>query len=196
MLNKFNLFLVLSFCLIQSFLAFTYCRFCLVIWFFIPATTANDPPTSKDFYPRFYPLHCNPILNLQEEPVVPFLMLIAKQGNYWYHFYNVFGMTRSLTGNWTRTRCQHSTTRLSRRWWRRCYIKWFSTRILWSVVPATNTFYLGFNWFLGRILRDITSSMIRFQYMTWLPLVYSFQFKFSMISFPMRKLDSLWLWEF
>jgi len=41
--------------------------------------------------------------------------LSAKQGNYWYHFYNVFGMTRSLTGDWTRTGCQHSTTRLSRR---------------------------------------------------------------------------------
>ena len=32
----------------------------------------------------------------------PFLMFSAKQGNYWYHFYNVFGMTRSLTGDWTR----------------------------------------------------------------------------------------------
>ena len=30
------------------------------------------------------------------------VMLSAKQGNYWYHFYNVFGMTRSLTGGWTR----------------------------------------------------------------------------------------------
>ena len=29
----------------------------------------------------------------------PFLTLSAKQGNYWYHFYNVFGMTRSLTGD-------------------------------------------------------------------------------------------------
>ena len=29
-------------------------------------------------------------------------MLSAKQGNYWYHFYNVFGMTRSLAGDWTR----------------------------------------------------------------------------------------------
>ena len=28
-------------------------------------------------------------------------MLGAKQGNYWYYFYNVFGMTRSLTGDWT-----------------------------------------------------------------------------------------------
>ena len=25
-------------------------------------------------------------------------MFSAKQGHYWYHFYNVFGMTRSLTG--------------------------------------------------------------------------------------------------
>ena len=39
------------------------------------------------------------ILFLHKEPVFPFLMLIAKQGNYWYHFYNVFGMTRSLTGD-------------------------------------------------------------------------------------------------
>ena len=31
----------------------------------------------------------------------PFLMFSAKQGNYWYHFCNVFGMTRSLTGDWT-----------------------------------------------------------------------------------------------
>ena len=38
----------------------------------------------------------NPILILEKEPV---LVLSAKQGNYWYHFYNVFGMTRSLTGD-------------------------------------------------------------------------------------------------
>jgi len=29
-------------------------------------------------------------------------MFSAKQGHYWYHFYNVFGMTRSLTGDYTR----------------------------------------------------------------------------------------------
>ena len=38
-----------------------------------------------------------PILILEKEPVFPFLMFSAKQGNYWYHFYNVFGMMRSLT---------------------------------------------------------------------------------------------------
>ena len=43
-----------------------------------------------------------PIFILEKEPIFPFLMLSAKQGYYWYHFYNVFGMTRSLTGDWTR----------------------------------------------------------------------------------------------
>ena len=31
-----------------------------------------------------------PILTLEKEPVFPFLMFSAKQGNYWYYFYNVF----------------------------------------------------------------------------------------------------------
>ena len=34
------------------------------------------------------------LLILEKEPVFPFSMFSAKQGNYWYHFYNVFGMTR------------------------------------------------------------------------------------------------------
>ena len=62
-------------------------------------------------------------LFLEKEPVFPFSMLRAKQGNYWYHLYNVFGMTLFLTGDWTgtsRTRNQHSTTRLSRR---RCILQ-------------------------------------------------------------------------
>ena len=63
-----------------------------------------------------------PILILEKEPVFPFLMFFvfwmfsAKQGHNWYHFYNVFGMTRYLTGDLTRD-LQHSkpalTTRLS-----------------------------------------------------------------------------------
>jgi len=32
-----------------------------------------------------------PILILEKEPVFPFLMFSAQQGNYWYHLYNVFG---------------------------------------------------------------------------------------------------------
>ena len=41
-------------------------------------------------------------LFLEKEPVFRFSMLSVKQGNYWYHFYNVLGMTQSLTGDWTR----------------------------------------------------------------------------------------------
>ena len=37
-----------------------------------------------------------------------------KQGKYWYHLYNVFGITRSLTRDWTHTRSHHYTTWLSR----------------------------------------------------------------------------------
>jgi len=34
--------------------------------------------------------------------------MCAKQGNYWYHFYNLIGMTRSLTGDWRSCTCiQH-----------------------------------------------------------------------------------------
>ena len=70
--------------------------------FSIPATTANDLRLRRIFYPIFYPLHYFLNLILEKEPVFPFLMLSAKQGNYWDHFYNVFGMTRCLTGDWNR----------------------------------------------------------------------------------------------
>ena len=40
--------------------------------------------------------------NSWERASISLYLLSAKQGNYWYHFYKVFGMTRSLTGDWTR----------------------------------------------------------------------------------------------
>ena len=86
--------------------------------FFHPRHNDQRPPTSKDFYTRSYPLHYFLILILEKEPVFPFSMLSAKQGNYWYHFYNVFGIRGPWLGiepRTSRTRCQHSTTRLSRR---------------------------------------------------------------------------------
>ena len=67
--------------------------------FFIPATTANDLQLRRIAYPRFFQNIYFPILFLEKEPVFPFSMLSAKQVNYWYHFYNVFGMTQSLTGD-------------------------------------------------------------------------------------------------
>ena len=84
------------------FLAFDFCRFCLVMRFFHPRNNGQWPPTSKDFYTRSYLLHYFLILILDKEPVFPFSVLSAKHGNYWYQFYNVFSMTRSLTGDWTR----------------------------------------------------------------------------------------------
>ena len=81
---------------IDAFLAFDFCRFCVVIRYFHPRHNGQRPPTSKDFYPRFYPWHFY-ILILQKEPAFPFIMLSAKQGICGYHFYNVFGMTWSLT---------------------------------------------------------------------------------------------------
>ena len=83
------------------FLAFDFCSFCVVIVFSSPP---QRPMTSEfeDFYTRSYPLHYFLISKLEKGPVFPFSMFSAKQGNYWYHFDNVFCMTRSLTGDWTR----------------------------------------------------------------------------------------------
>ena len=78
-----------------------FCWFCVVIRFFHPCNNGQWPPSSRDLCPKFYRLHCFPILILEKEPVFSFWMLSAKQGNSWYHFYNVFGMTQSLTGDWT-----------------------------------------------------------------------------------------------
>ena len=63
-----------------------------------PMTTDFKGFSTPDFIHYIY----FPILILEKEPVFPFLMFSAKQGHYWYHFYNGFGMTRSLTGDWTR----------------------------------------------------------------------------------------------
>ena len=81
------------------FLAFDFLRLCVVIRFFHPRHNGQWPPSSKDFYTRSYPLHYFLILILEKEP---FSMLSAKQDNDGYQFYNVFGMTRSWTGDWTR----------------------------------------------------------------------------------------------
>ena len=57
-------------------------------------------PTTSDFegfLSQILPITFFPILILQKEPAFPFIMLGAKQGICGYHFYNVFGMTWSLT---------------------------------------------------------------------------------------------------
>ena len=70
--------------------------------FFIPATTANDLRLRRIFYPRFYPLHLCSYLNSWERArIFTFECSVQHKGTTWYHFYNVFDMTRSLTGDWT-----------------------------------------------------------------------------------------------
>ena len=46
--------------------------------FFHPCPSWQWPPTSKYFYPRFYPLHY--ILILEKEPVFPFLTSLVWRG--------------------------------------------------------------------------------------------------------------------
>ena len=70
--------------------------------FFHTRHNGQWPPTLKDFYPRLYPLHFCTILILKLEPVFPFFNVECQTREYWNHFYNVFDMTRSLTGDWTR----------------------------------------------------------------------------------------------
>ena len=70
------------------FLAFDFCLFCVAIRFFIRVTTANDHQLRRISIPEFIHYIFCPIFILEKEPVYPFLMLSAKQGNYWYHFYN------------------------------------------------------------------------------------------------------------
>ena len=79
------------------FLAFDFCRFCVVNRFFHRATTANDLRLRRIPIPDLIHYIYFLILILENEPVFPFSMLSAKQENYWFHFYNVFGMMLSLT---------------------------------------------------------------------------------------------------
>ena len=43
--------------LLIFFLAFDFCRFCVIIRLFHPRHNGQWPPTSKGFHPRSYPLH-------------------------------------------------------------------------------------------------------------------------------------------
>ena len=75
------------------FLVFDFCRFCVIIRFFHPRLKGQWPPTSKDFYTRSYPLHLFSYLSSWERAsIFPFQCWVLNKGNYWYHFYNVFGM--------------------------------------------------------------------------------------------------------
>ena len=71
--------------------------------FFIPATTANDLRLRRSLYPRFYPSHLFSFLNPWERAsIFPFECSVLNKGTTGTIFFNVFGMTRSLTWGWIR----------------------------------------------------------------------------------------------
>ena len=80
------------------FYAFDFCRSPVVIRFYHSRHNGQWPPTLDS---KLYPLHSFSYLNSSERASISLLMLSAKQENYKYHFYYVFGMTRSLSGDWT-----------------------------------------------------------------------------------------------
>ena len=106
--TKLDLKIQLLFC----FLAFDFCRFCVVIRFVHPRHNGQWP--RRMFYPRFYPLHLFSRLNSWEKASMTTRELPG----------TLFTTSLVWRGPWlgnepgtSRTRCQHSTTRLSRRWY-------------------------------------------------------------------------------
>ena len=103
------------------FFAFDFCRFCMVIRVFHPATTSNDLPLQRIFYPRFYPLHLFSYLNSWERAsIFPFKCSVPNKGTTG----TILKTSLVWRGPWlgiepgtSCTQCQHSTTRLSRRWY-------------------------------------------------------------------------------
>ena len=102
------------------FLAFDFCRFCVVIRFFHPRHNGQWPLTSKDFLSQILSNMFNfPILILEKEPVYfPFECSVLNKGTTG----TIFVTSLVWRGPWlgiepgtSRNRSQHYTTRLSRR---------------------------------------------------------------------------------
>ena len=99
------------------FLAFDYCRFCVVIRFFHPRH--NGLRFRRIFYPRFYPLHLFSYLNSWERAsIFPFECSVLNKGTTGTIFITSFvwrGPWLGIEPGTSRTRSQDYTTRLSRR---------------------------------------------------------------------------------
>ena len=104
---------------VLKFLEFDFCRFCVVIRFFIPATTANDLRLRRIFYPRFYPLHLFPYLNSWERAsIFSFECSVLNNDTTGTIFITSLVWRSPWLGiepGTSRTRSQHYTTRLSRK---------------------------------------------------------------------------------
>ena len=78
------------------------CRFCVVIRFFHPRHNGQWPPTSKDFQSQIVSITFFSYLNSWERASISLFNVECQIRELFVPFYNVFGMTRSLTGDWTR----------------------------------------------------------------------------------------------
>ena len=99
-----------------GYLAFDFSWFCVVIRFFHPRQNGQWPPTSKDFYTRSYPLH----YFWRKSQYFPFQCWVLNKGTTGTIFitYLVWhGPWLGIEPGTSRTRCLHSTTRLSWRWY-------------------------------------------------------------------------------
>ena len=121
----------------RFFLAFDFCRFCLVISFFIPATTANDLRLQRIFYPRFYPLYLFSYLNSWERAsIFPFDCSVLNKGTIFIKSLVWRGPWPGIEPGTSRTLSQHYTTRLSRRQLLRYHPECF----VFSIYKSKNTF--------------------------------------------------------
>ena len=133
---------------ILFFLAFDFCRFCVVIRvFFIPATMTNDLRLRRIFYPRFYPLHLFSYLNSWERvSIFPFDCSVLNKGTTGTIFITSLVWRSPWLGiepGTSRTRSQHYTTSLSRRRQHNDYC---------TMIQNTNVLILVFVLFTGRTL--------------------------------------------
>ena len=96
-------------------LAFDFCRFCVVIRFFHPATTVNDLRFRRIFYPRFYSLHLFTYLNSWETASECSVLNKGTTGTIFITSLVWRGPWLGIEPGTSRTRSQHFTTRLSRR---------------------------------------------------------------------------------
>ena len=101
------------------FLAFDFCRFCVVVRVFHPRHNGQWPPTSKDFLSQILSITFFSYLNFWERAsIIPFECSVLNKGTTG----TIFITSLVWRGPWlgidpgtSRTRSQHSTTRLSRR---------------------------------------------------------------------------------
>ena len=104
---------------------------------FHPRHNSQWPPTLKDFYPRFYPLHFFPYLDSSERANVSFFMLSAKQGNYGVS--NVYGSCNEIYCSCIRRETMHSSS----------YIVSSCFKYICSYTPLNNLLLLFSGHFLG-----------------------------------------------